>query len=116
MWSKRFLCTGSWRDKETGQPMATLCEITEGKSKLGNVYAIANTSKGERVNRDSFIGEIVAVQMMESGSGAGHKAPAKTAAPEASPKQTADSDSTLGDMMADVVKKTIKDGTMNLFT
>jgi uncharacterized protein (UPF0218 family) len=62
----RYLVVGVWTDKETGDPCANLCEITEGiGKKSGKHYAFADTENKKQENRTAQIGDIVSYNMTE---------------------------------------------------
>jgi len=61
--NKRYVVTGSWIDKQTGTPKATLTGINEGKSKQGNVFQFLRDGDTIQVEARHSIGEIVAYTM-----------------------------------------------------
>jgi hypothetical protein len=62
----RYLVVGFWTDKQTGEPCANLCEISEGiGQKNGKPYAFADTENKKQVNRIAQVGDIISYSMSE---------------------------------------------------
>ncbi|MCL1903373.1 MAG: hypothetical protein FWF94_03035 [Oscillospiraceae bacterium] len=54
-----YLVTGTWVDKQSGEVKCTLCQISSGKNKQGNEYAIADTENSKVENMSASIGDVL---------------------------------------------------------
>lgn len=62
--NKKFLVTGNWVDKTTGNPASGVAEISEGINKNGKPYAIANTDSREAPIDGAYpVGTILIAEM-----------------------------------------------------
>lgn len=60
---KKFLVIGSWIDKNTGQPVTRLAEISSGLNKNGQPYELADTEGRETVEGTYPVGTILTATM-----------------------------------------------------
>ena len=60
---KRFLVVGFWRDKKLGTYKTSLAEISEGVSKAGDAFGIADTDRKTVVDGQYHLGEILSTEM-----------------------------------------------------
>ena len=60
---KKYLVTGNWIDKRTGNPVSGMVAVTKGKNKEGHAYEIADTDSRETIDGTYPVGTILSASI-----------------------------------------------------